>query len=290
MDLRELDQGDALIRASLWILAAYLVVTALPLFHWSVTTDTWSPLITHVAVIGVTSLCAANQRMPRWLREWVPLALVPVLYVELRWIIAGAARPHEDFLIAGFDRSLFGSDPSRALALRWPFVALSELLHLCYLSYYAIVYVPPALLWLKGRHRAFASTVLAIVVMYTICFVVFVLFPVDGPRFMSGPSAAPDGPIRSIVIGILQGGSSRGTAFPSAHVAASVVAGICALGFQRRLGIVILLLTTGMMLGAVYGGYHYAVDVIAGLFTGLAAAGIARVVENTITSRSIARR
>jgi membrane-associated phospholipid phosphatase len=281
-DVQELDEFDALIRGSLWILAAYLLATAVPLVRWSTTTDAWSPLITHVAALGVTVLCLTNRRTPRWVREWMPLALVPVLYVELRWIIAAAARPHEDFLIAGWDRSLFGGDPSRTLALRWPFVTLSELLHLCYLSYYAIVYVPPAILWLKGRHRAFASTVLAIIVMYTICFLAFVLFPVDGPRFMAGPSAAPYGPIRSIVVQILQAGSSRGTAFPSAHVAASVVAGICALRFQRPLGIVILLLTAGMMVGAVYGGYHYAVDVIAGLFTGVVASVIAGASEHRI--------
>ena len=69
-------------------------------------------------------------------------------------------------------------------------------------------------------------------------------------------------------------------------MAASVVASICALRFLPKLGVVIALLTAGMMLGAVYGGYHYAADVIAGVVTGLAAAAIARAAEHRITARS----
>jgi membrane-associated phospholipid phosphatase len=280
------ERGEAMIRLSLRILASYLIATTLPLLGWSVSTRSWPPLITHVAVCAVTILSGRSQRVAGWFQAWTPLALVPYLYVELRWIIAGAGRPHADRLIAGWDSTLFGSQPSSALALRWQSVGLSELLHLCYLSYYAVVFVPPAVLWLRKRDRAFGATVLAIVITYTVCFVGFVLLPVDGPRFLFGPSAAPEGPVRAVVIRILGAGSSQGTAFPSAHVAASVVAAICAMRFQRTLGIAIALLTSGMMVGAVYGGYHYAVDVLAGLATGLVTAAIARSAENATIGRS----
>jgi membrane-associated phospholipid phosphatase len=40
------------------------------------------------------------------------------------------------------------------------------------------------------------------------------------------------------------------------------------------------------MVGAVYGGYHYAVDVIAGLFTGLVAAAIAGAAERRFAPES----
>jgi membrane-associated phospholipid phosphatase len=219
------------------------------------------------------------------MQQWTPLAAVPFLYVELRWIIPGAGRPHADALVAGWDTRLVGFDAPRTLAVQWHYFALSELLHLCYIAYYAIVYVPPALLWWKGRHREFAATVLAIVIVYTICFVAFVLLPVDGPRFLSGPSAAPDGPVRTMVVRLLAAGSSRGTAFPSAHVAASVVSGFFAFRFLPRVGVAIALLTAGMIVGAVYGGYHYVIDVIAGVVTGLVAAVVAQTVEKVITAR-----
>jgi membrane-associated phospholipid phosphatase len=283
-------EGDALIHASLGIFAAFMIVASAPLARWSFQTAAWVPMAIHALALAVVVLIVWSGNVPRIVVAWTPLALVPLLYVELRWIIAGAGRPHADALIAGWDVWLFGTDPSRTLALAWRSVVISEALHLCYLAYYAIVYVPPAVLWWKGRQREFGATVLAIVIMYTLCFIAFVLLPVDGPRFLNGPSAAPDGPIRTIVLNILSGGSSKGTAFPSAHVAASVVAGICALRFQRALGVAILIVTAGMMVGAVYGGYHYAVDVIAGLAMGLVAAAIARTAERAIVARSAARR
>jgi membrane-associated phospholipid phosphatase len=282
----ELRATESLTRGSLRIVTAYLFVTVAPLLRWSWSAHSWSPIVFHLLALVAVAYLSEGDRAARSIREWVPLALVPLLYVELRWVIVGMGRPHADTIMAAWDVDLFGADLSRTLALRWHSVALSELLHLCYISYYAIVYVPPALLWLRGRQRAFATTVYATIVVYTICFISCVLLPVDGPRFLSGPSAAPEGPIRAIVVRILEAGSSRGTAFPSAHVAASVVAGICALRFQRRIGVAIVMLTAGMMVGAVYGGYHYAVDVLAGLVVGLVAAAIARAAERSITARS----
>lgn len=288
--LEEGVENAALMRASLGILAVFMIVAAPLLARRSLAVLSWTPLVIHLLAIAVVVQVWRGERVARFVREWTPLAIIPLLYVELRWIIAGAGRPHADSLVAGWDIQVFGTKLSRSLALEWPSFALSELLHLCYLTYYAIVFVPPAVLWLRARHREFAATVFAIVVMYALCFTVFVVFPVDGPRFLGGPSGAPNGPIRSIVIWILGAGSSRGTAFPSAHVAASVVAGICALRYRRSLGIAILIVTAGMMVGAVYGGYHYAVDVVAGLATGLSAAAIARAAERVIVARSTARR
>jgi membrane-associated phospholipid phosphatase len=289
-DLVRSAESDALDRATLGTLVVFMIAALPPLVRWSIDAQSWMHLAIHVLALGAVAYVASSRHVPRSVRAWTPMALVPLLYVELRWIIAGVGRPHADALVAGWDMSVFGGAPSRTLALAWRSQGLSELLHLCYLAYYAIVYVPPVLLWWKARHRAFSATILAIIIMYVLCFVAFIILPVDGPRFLAGPSAAPDGPIRSLVIQILGAGSSRGTAFPSAHVAASVVAGICALRFQRPLGVAILIVTAGMMVGAVYGGYHYAVDVIAGLAMGLAAAAIARVAEGVIVARSVARR
>ena len=100
------------------------------------------------------------------------------------------------------------------------------------------------------------------------CFVVYALFPVDGPRYLVGAAAAPDGPVRSFVLHLLAAGSSRGTAFPSSHVAASLVASLCALRFQRPVGLVVAVLTMGLALATVYGGFHYLVDVLAGVIVG----------------------
>ena len=269
---------DATLRAALRLLAAYLAITSVPLAHLGVVTGQWVPLGIHAVGIGIVLAANASRgRATQILRDWTPLGLGPFLYFELRWIIEGAGRPHADALVASWEAGLFPSDPSASLATRWPSLAVSEFLHFCYLSYYAIVYVPPALLWLRGRRREFADTVLALVVVYALCFATYALFPVDGPRFVHGPSSAPVGPIRSMVVQLLASGSSRGTAFPSSHVAAALVAAVCALRFQRGVGAVVAVLSVGLALGAVYGGYHYAVDVLAGTLAAVVALAFVRL-------------
>ena len=77
-------------------------------------------------------------------------------------------------------------------------------------------------------------------------------------------------PVRNVVLHLLAAGSSRGTAFPSSHIAASVVASLCALQSGRRTGIAVSVLTAGLTAATVYGGFHYAVDAGAGLVVGVA--------------------
>ena len=275
---REGAPTDTTLRAALLLLAGYLALTSVPLARLGIVTGQWVPLGMHAVALGIVLAANASQaRTTQILRDWTPLGLGPFLYVELRWIIEGAGRPHAETLVASWEAGLFPSDPSAALATRWPSLAVSELLHFCYLSYYAIVYVPPALLWLRGRRREFADTVLALVAVYALCFTTYMLFPVDGPRFVHGPSTAPVGPIRSLVVQLLASGSSRGTAFPSSHVAAALVAAVCALRFQRAVGAVVAVLTLGLAVGAVYGGYHYAVDVLVGTVAAVLALALIRL-------------
>ena len=200
-------------------------------------------------------------------------------------------RPHADVTVLGWEHALFGGNPSATWAAHLPYVALSEALHLSYASYYLLVLLPPVVLYVRGARTEFARTefartLLALALVYAACFSTYLLFPVDGPRYLVGPAHAPDGPVRAFVLHLLAAGSSRGTAFPSSHVAASVVATLCALRADRRLGIPIAILTTGLTLGTVYGGFHYGVDALAGLITGLSTFGISSVAWRMISSSS----
>ena len=109
----------------------------------------------------------------------------------------------------------------------------------------------------------------------------------DGPRFLVGPAAAPDGPVRRTVLHLLAAGSSRGTAFPSSHVAAAVVATLAALRTQRRVGIVLGVLTAGLTVGTVYGGFHYAVDALAGVAVGVACWGTATLAWRALSPTGV---
>lgn len=265
--------ADQAIRLAGLLVSAYLAATLWPMARYATSAHEYSPLAAHVAAFAV-ALAATGSARPSLqpLRDWLPLLLGPFLYVELRWLIEGVGRPHADVLVHGWERTLFPSDPSATWAPHLPSRALSEVLHLAYASYYLLVYLPPALLYLRGRRSVYADTVLALTVVYAACFLTYLVFPVDGPRFLAGPAPAPEGPIRSFVLHLLAAGSSRGTAFPSSHVAAAVVATVAAVRAQPRVGVAVGLCTAGLAVSTVYGGFHYAVDALAGVVYGTAAA------------------
>jgi membrane-associated phospholipid phosphatase len=220
-----------------------------------------------VLIYGIVVLSTRGLAF-RGARDWLPLTLGPFLYIELRWTIAGIGLPHRDALVVHWESLLFPSNPSATLAPRFGYPLLSEALHLAYASYYLVVYVPLIVLFVKRERAAFTHTMLAMTLVYGACFITYALFPVDGPRYLVGPAIAPDGPVRTFVLALLDRGSSRGTAFPSSHVAASVASALCALRHQYRLGLLVSLVAAALTVATVYGGFHYAVDALVGVILG----------------------
>lgn len=267
------------------VIAAYLAATLWPMMEYARRDAIGVPLAVHLAALAAAATTAmlADDRL-RTARAWLPLVLGPFLYVELRWLIPALGRPHADAIVLQWEHALFGGNPSVTWAHAAPWRALSELLHFAYASYYALVLVPPIVLFARGKRNAYAATLLALTLVYAACFSIYLLFPVDGPRYLVGPALAPDGPVRTFVLHLLEAGSSRGTAFPSSHVAASVVASLCALSFQRRIGAVVAALTVGLAFGTIYGGFHYGVDALVGGMLGVACWLLSRALWRAVAS------
>jgi membrane-associated phospholipid phosphatase len=257
---------------ALKVLSGYVVV-AVALASWrAVAGDGSWPVVGIYA--GVLGLIAWTWRAPdgaraqRFLRDWLPLLALPLLYASIP--ATAVRREMVDVTVQGWDRALFGTDPARTLAGALPSAFLSEVLHAAYLSYYIVIYLPPLLMYLRGDLEAFRDTMFAFTVAMTICFAAFCVFPVAGPRYeWPAPGGVPQGPIRSLVLFILEGGSSRGTAFPSSHLAIALSVGLSSFRWSRRLGLGVLAVTLLLGLGAVYGGFHYAVDMLAGGVVGV---------------------
>src|SRR5207302_573933 len=134
------------------------------------------------------------------------------------------------------------------------------------------LYASPLGLWFSGRRDAARRTIFAVMVTFYICYVVFLFFPVAGPRYtfdLADNAATSVWPARATQW-LLDLGDSWGAAFPSSHVAAAVVAALCALRYWRPLGLLLTPLTVGLVLSVVYGQFHYAVDAVAGLIVACA--------------------
>jgi membrane-associated phospholipid phosphatase len=226
----------------------------------------------HFAVLIALTATTWLPVTPSWLRSWAPLLLLLFLYSEMPVLIQAAGHTETlDTLVIQWEQALFGSQPAQEWARRSPSAALSEVLHLAYLAYYPIIYVVPVVLWLSDRKRDFESAVFALMLTFVACFVAYIIFPVAGPRYL-WPSTAPDGLFRRLATWLLEARSSRGTAFPSSHVAVACAQSVLAVRFFGARGAVIPVVTIGLALGAIYGGFHYAVDVLAGAMLGVSAA------------------
>jgi len=214
-------------------------------------------------------------RWPRasaWLADWYPLLLIPVLYAELPALnLAVHAGAYFDDTIIAWEAALFGGQPSREWAAALPFLPLSEALHASYLSYYFLIYGPPVMLFVMAKRAEFRAAVFALMLTFFVHYLFFVYFPVQGPRYLfpAPGGRIADGFFYGLAHRLLEAGSSQGAAFPSSHVGVATAQICIAWRWLPRAAPWITMLGVGLAVGAVYGGFHYLIDVMAGALFGL---------------------
>lgn len=231
------------------------------------------------------SLSVRFPRAFRVLADWYPLGLVPALYTELALLNVSVWNGvYFDALIQRTETTVLGGLPSTELAARFPFLPLSEFLHGAYLSYYFIIYAPPAILYARNRRAEFRTMIFAVMLAFFIHYVFFIYFPVQGPRYLypAPEGRLAEGPVFAFTHRILEAASSRGAAFPSSHVGVSFTQTLLTFRFLPRLAPLLAVLTLGLAIGAVYGGFHYATDVVAGLVMGVIAVALAPHARNLL--------
>jgi membrane-associated phospholipid phosphatase len=278
---KEFIQSMALRTSTLWVLGAY-TAAAFCLTLWGISKGSGSPrvLIAQATMLLAIGICLRSPHRYGRVADWLPLASLPILYWGLPSSIFAMDGGLHDGIVQGWEQSLFGVQPARALAIALPSRPLSELLHLAYLLYYAIIYVPPAILYFSGRRDQFHKMLFAFTVTMVVTFSAFSVFPVEGPRFAWPiPSTVPDGPVRSLTLLLLEKGSSRGTAFPSSHVAIALTQTLSLLRWRRGAGLATAFTTLLLSIGAVYGGFHYATDIFAGVVAGFLGWSVAKWAE-----------
>lgn len=259
--------------------AAYLLVSAVAF----AVTGHVTLVVTHLVLLGVLGWATyARTSAAEVVFDLAPLMIVIALaYAEVPTLIGAFAMPFHDPTIQRLEGAVFGMQPAHVLAAKVPNLFVSELLHAGYLSFYLALSIPPLLLYASRRRFAFSQTVLTLIVTWIVCCAMFAIFPVQGPRFLwTSPPGIPNGPFRWLSASILAAGSARGTAFPSLHMAASLSQTVMAWRWQSRpLRYVMTASTLLIGVGAVYAGYHYAIDMVAGALLGAITTGVVIAVQ-----------
>jgi membrane-associated phospholipid phosphatase len=218
----------------------------------------------------------------RMLRAFYPMILFSFLYVETH-VLDDLIRPTPlDGWFIDADQRLFGTQLCRTMMQRLPYRLVSELLYAAYASYYVMVFGVGMLIYLRHR-QAFYKYMTVVAFVFYICYAIYAFLPVMGPigtvggetfhgqlaevRPRTMPPQLDRGPMRK-VMGFIYGHvepEKGGAAFPSSHVAVALATLCFSWTCLRRLRYLHLAAVVLLCLATVYCGYHYAVDVLAGL-------------------------
>ncbi len=205
-------------------------------------------------------------------RHWYPIVCLPFMYGALRILNRMITTSFYDDRIVQAEQAVFGYHPSQELFRLVPSRLLSEFAHFSYAFYICLIPLVAGLLFWRYRERALAPYVTSISLVFSVCYFVFITFPVVGPYHYFGPidPSTKQGVFCYLVERMLANGSSEGTAFPSSHVAVAFCIWAVSRPYLGRLSWGVLAIAIGILVGTVYGGFHYAVDALAGLPIGLA--------------------
>ena len=245
----------------------------------------WAWVCLHgVLAVGIFRL-SRRQRLgfAGWLADLYPLPLFLVLYRESEAINHAFFASSLDGTFLAFEAGWFGMQPSLAFAERFPSTLVAEILYGAYFSFYPMIIGMGV--WLLRHDRRSAQRFFGdlAAVFYT-CYGLFIVFPVVGPRILDLGGLPPDTltPLGLTDVGSMPPGTQRGPfarlmsfiydwfegaggAFPSSHVVVACL--VLRESFRQRLKLrwVLSLVVPLLCLGTVYGRYHYASDVVAGL-------------------------
>jgi len=210
------------------------------------------------------------QRWWHFWRHWYPHLFFLFCFEELAYLVHVVNPGWEDAKLIAFDYWLTGVHPSVWLE-QFATPARNDFFQLAYLTYFVYLLVLGGVLYVRKDWEGYWAVMTYSAAGYAIGYVIAMLFPIESPWFaMAGWWKGPlqGGPFTVTITFIEHFGRVRGAAFPSEHVAGSVAALWGAWRHRRWLFWVMLPLVGAMCASTVWGRYHYAADVLAGMVTG----------------------
>jgi len=239
--------------------------------------EAWLHLtILTLIVIAIVVVITIHNRRSGWLidflRNWYPLILFTYFF-ELSTKVNLVIFPeYLDPFFMRIDRFIFGYQPVLVWREALNHILISELFYFAYFSYYIVVPGMAFLTYFKKR-ECFERYVFILSFVFYICYITYAILPVMGGKYLLGVPAwitsYEGGPFQHIMAFIYRSSAHSGAAFPSSHVAVSVVVNLAALQYFRKLGYWLIPLTILLSISTVYCHYHYFIDTVFGLFYGV---------------------
>ena len=232
-------------------------------------------LILHFAIaagiLWLASVAARSQsEIIRFARHWYPLPLYIFFFEELGGLVHAIFPGWFDRWLVAFDYNIAGMHPSVWLA-QFASPALNDYMQFAYMTYFIFLILLPAILYVRREHAAFWTVMVSTAFAHYSAYVISILLPAEGPYYSLAQLTSqllPGGYCTALIGWIERFARVHGAAFPSAHVAGSMVALLASWRYRRWLFWACLPFFVSMCIATVYGRYHYIADVLAGLVVG----------------------
>jgi len=259
-----------------WVTLAYLAWLAAILIRFHRTVPHAAALLAvHVSIaVGIAGLAwsAARSRssIVRFARCWYPLPLYIFSFEELSGLVHAIFPGWFDRWLIMFDYNFAGVHPSIWLG-RFASPALNDAMQFAYMTYFLYLVILPAILYAQRDRLAFWTVMTSTAVAHYSVYVIAVLLPVESPYYSLAAlqTKTLNGSYCTALIEFIERfGRVHGAAFPSAHVAGSMVAILASWRYRRWLFWICPPFFVCMCISTVYGRYHYMADVLGGVAVG----------------------
>lgn len=230
-----------------------------------------------VALVAIVALAGQRHRGTGWefAHDWLPSLFFVTVFEEVS-LLSLAIRGHwQNPHLVALESALFAVPPVLWMHARAT-PHIRELLEFGYAAFYPLYPTVGGIFWFMRKRPsyrgAFRRLTDALSIGYLLCYATYLLFPTQSPAnalARTSLNPEPQGLFSSVVSFIQRHGGVHGNAFPSAHIMLAFVVLIFAYRHLPRAAPWLLIPVLLMCAGAVYDGYHYATDVIAGALLGL---------------------
>jgi len=283
-----------------WVVLGYALLTSLiVLFTYTKLANPDAMIWGRVRFLAITAAMWAVYRLVPC--RFTMLSRVTVQMLLLGWWYPDTYEinrilPNLDYLFAGWEQQLFGSQPALWLSQRYSSAVISELMAFGYAAYFPMVAIV-VLYFFFFRYEEYLRASFIIIGAFFLYYIIYIFLPVTGPQYyypavgleniangvfpqlgdyfnthayrMDTPGWQ-DGFFYRQVVEMHEAGERPTAAFPSSHVGiTTILMLLVAHARSKRLFWVLFPVYILLCLSTVYIMAHYVIDVFAGLLTGV---------------------
>ncbi|MCE0723336.1 MULTISPECIES: phosphatase PAP2 family protein [Legionella] len=207
------------------------------------------------------------------LYDWSPLLFLPLLHRETEVLASAFNKIYYDEKLIHLEEKYFAWVLNFHHNNRANSLFLSEFLHLCYLTFFILIYGVPLFFYLRQEFVPFYECQFVILLLLFSCYLTHSIIPAYGPRniFEKIKDHRSRGFFFRLTHKLLQDGSTPGTAFPSGHTGVASAVLLTTWYLHTPLFYYILPFGMGLIISTIYGRFHYVIDMIFGFLYALIA-------------------